>query len=157
MKTIIFIYLGCHFPQIKSLTLLRKAFIKPLSCFCLGAIEQLEKLPWPTFGAPFIHLSSPADYHDRRSSLTNPLSKPKPPNPVIFRVGVSHLLEDKKVLDYAQWDPRSEKLKVSQKPMPTQLAEIRPHGVLIVVPDEIVCSWCGNKFDNQSKGYPAGR
>ena len=29
MKTIIFIYLRSHFPQIKSLTLLRKAFIKP--------------------------------------------------------------------------------------------------------------------------------
>ena len=66
-------------------------------------------------------------------SLSNPLSKPRLPNPVLFRVGGRTAEAG---LDRVEWDGDR---MVEKDPMSTQLSEIRPYGVLIVVPDQLVC------------------
>ena len=102
-----------------------------------GICEQLDKLPWPSFGLPFVQLTGSGKHSADLSSLSNPLSKPKQPNPILFRVDPSAEESEKEALEYVEWD--GERL-AEQSAMTTYLTRVRPYGILLVVPDQVICS-----------------
>ena len=102
-----------------------------------GICEQLDKLPWPSFGLPFVQLTGSGKHSADLSSLSNPLSKPKQPNPILFRVDPSAEVSEKEALEYVEWD--GERL-AEQSAMTTYLTRVRPYGILLVVPDQVICS-----------------
>ena len=82
-----------------------------------GIWKSVRRLPWPSFGVSFIKLSI-----DRNLPLS-----------ILLKVGTTK----ESVLEFVAWNKESEDFDV--KSMTTTTKEIRPYGVQLIVPEQVVC------------------